>query len=674
MKKGISKNSIRRKIALALTVCMSVGSAGCSKVEVNTEQESVPDLSVSVVSQNDISVSEPVVREKIDDNGQPIRDFDEFVNGEWKKEQEGKEAAVVFQFTETAEELWEGVCAILDEKELEGLSEEDGLYKMITIYDQLADTSDTPERIETFKTYLAQIENARTLDDLYRLYEDDRYAACNTILNCDVANDGWKFMDLTLAPFFLEKEGGKIFETEEQKETFVTILTAFDYSESRARTMVTNLQDINEMIAECRQKEEANESGYVYMNREIFGQKCTTVPVFDILGEQYAGFCPGGFDPRIDEIWITEESIELLNTLYRSENLQKIKDYHMAYAVYLLGAYADPELYKEKYDDDVIDTAKSFITIYADELLVREYMNRNIEDVTLECCDSVLEEVKQSARTIVDDAEWLSLHGKEQARSKILHIRVFYGGDTAVNDYSDMQITENSMENVFSLLASNYRFYMSHRAEQYDAREIFDINDYVVNAFYYGDYNAIVYTTGWLKNFQDNVDLSEEESLGILGTTMAHELGHAYDTNGSLYDSKGEYNPWMSEEEAAAYEEKTQQIADFFDGWETEYGRKIDGELVKDETFADLMAVECCLRILAEKEDPDYDAFFRTYARNRAEYYTEEGLVRALTDTHLPGKERINLVLGQFDRFYETYDIDENSPYYVKEADRLPVF
>jgi predicted metalloendopeptidase len=184
----------------------------------------------------------------------------------------------------------------------------------------------------------------------------------------------------------------------------------------------------------------------------------------------------------------------------------------------------------------------------------------------------------------------------------------------------------------------------------------------------------MVCTPGWLQYVQDAGTDSEEALLGIIGTTLAHELGHAYDPNGSMYNSRGEYEPWMSEEERALYDEKAQQIADFLDGWETEYGLTIDGELVVNETYADLMAVECCLRILAEKEDPDYDAFFRAYAEDRAAYYTEEELEKALTDTHLPGKERINLVLGQFDQFYETYDIDENSPYYVKEADRLSVF
>ena len=116
------------------------------------------------------------------------------------------------------------------------------------------------------------------------------------------------------------------------------------------------------------------------------------------------------------------------------------------------------------------------------------------------------------------------------------------------------------------------------------------------------------------------------------------------------------------------------KIAAFFDGMEVEYGLTLDGDRVKAESFADLMAMECCLRILADKEDADYDLFFRSYARYTAVYYTEDGIKEIVkNDTHLPGKQRINYILGQFDKFYETYEIDENSPYFVPVEKRLPV-
>ena len=51
-----------------------------------------------------------------------------------------------------------------------------------------------------------------------------------------------------------------------------------------------------------------------------------------------------------------------------------------------------------------------------------------------------------------------------------------------------------------------------------------------------------------------------------------------------------------------------------------------------------------------------------------------EVALNVLNDEHLPGKARINGVLGQFDKFYEVYDIDESSPYYVPKDNRIKMF
>ena len=151
---------------------------------------------------------------------------------------------------------------------------------------------------------------------------------------------------------------------------------------------------------------------------------------------------------------------------------------------------------------------------------------------------------------------------------------------------------------------------------------------------------------------------------------LAHELSHTYDTQGIVYDYHGYYEPWMTEDEQAAYLDKIGKVTDFFDGKETDYGLKIDGKLVTNEAFADIMATKCSLKLLEKKENPDYDLYFRTLAKWNACFYTEDSLKEALLDTHLPAKERINYVLGQFDKFYETYDIDESSPYYIPESER----
>ena len=676
-------------ISLALSLVLLAGSAGCAGNS-NTDladsvQEKMSDMPATdvssdsadkpsqAVSTDDASEKEQVVAEKIDDNGKPIWDFDEFVNGEWKREQEAKNVGNVYSWSETQADIRAGVIDIMQNTDRSSLSEDDGLYKVLTIYQQLADTSDNAARLESAKVYLSKVEEAKTPEDLYVLYRDERYALINDLMLFSVESDEHGYISIYLEPND-PWEGNEVFFDEDGAGmVFFAVMGDLGYSKERTREIAENTKTVMRKIGEYWKGIPEDEMFYKTKKQNLVDEGIS-VPFIDILGDRYASFCPKGFNPKLDGFYAIKSSLNFFDELYVPENLQMIKDYHLACAMYNLGTAFDPERYIEYYDTDAEKIAMGVAALYAEELLVREYMARNIESAVIDECEAMMEEVKETARTIIADADWLSVHGKEQARSKIVRMRESFGGDTAVNDFSDVELTDDTFENFISLCVSKDKFIKSQTVNEDEERELFHIDDYAVNAYYVGEYNAIVFTVGWLKNFQDAGCETEEEKLGFAGETFAHEISHAYDPSGSLYDRFGYYEPWMTEEEEAVYKERTGKIAEFFDGRETEYGKTIDGELIKDETFADLMAVECCLRILAKKDNPDYDAFFRAYAEQRVAYYTEEGMEQDILDPHLPAKDRINLVLGQFDKFYEIYDIDESSPYYVKESDRLPVF
>ncbi len=85
--------------------------------------------------------------------------------------------------------------------------------------------------------------------------------------------------------------------------------------------------------------------------------------------------------------------------------------------------------------------------------------------------------------------------------------------------------------------------------------------------------------------------------------------------------------------------------------------------------------MKCILGIAAGKPDFDYDAFFRAYADlwcskmtpYMAAYYAEE-------DVHPLKYLRINVVLQQFDEFYDTYGIEEGDNMYLAPEDRIQIW
>ncbi|MBR6905169.1 MAG: M13 family peptidase, partial [Bacteroidales bacterium] len=93
------------------------------------------------------------------------------------------------------------------------------------------------------------------------------------------------------------------------------------------------------------------------------------------------------------------------------------------------------------------------------------------------------------------------------------------------------------------------------------------------------------------------------------------------------------------------------------------------------EAIADMGGMKCMLAIAAQKDDFDYDAFFRQYAtlwRMQGSYPYLVTLVAQ--DTHPMRYLRINNTLAQFDEFVDFYGITEGDGMYIAPEARVAVW
>ena len=331
--------------------------------------------------------------------------------------------------------------------------------------------------------------------------------------------------------------------------------------------------------------------------------------------------------------------------------------------------YNDIFMYDNEYDFNIL----SSMLWNCHDVICKEYCDRYVDEKDLQDVNSILEDIQNSMRQVISDTEWLSVHGQEQAKHKIFYLETYIAENGYCDDFSEVELSDDPLDNYILLVTSGNDFEISQLNINYKDQKLFGQNLFQENAYYNQNRNSIEVCIGFLEEGSFfNTAQTYEEKLGSLGCVLAHELSHAYDPNGSWYDYDGSLNPWMTDEEYEDYSDRAESIKNFFDGMEIGDGITIDGEKICAETFSDLLGMECCLKILEQMEDPDYDAFFNAYARFSACYYNEDGLKYVVdNDTHLPYKERINYTLGQFDMFYETYDVDPESPYYVPKEKRL---
>ncbi|WP_438836168.1 M13 family metallopeptidase [Streptococcus pluranimalium] len=197
---------------------------------------------------------------------------------------------------------------------------------------------------------------------------------------------------------------------------------------------------------------------------------------------------------------------------------------------------------------------------------------------------------------------------------------------------------------------------------------------HMVNAYYDPQQNQIVFPAAILQAPFYSLEQSSSANYGGIGAVIAHEISHAFDTNGASFDEHGSLNNWWTEEDYAAFKERTDKVVEQFDGIDFA-GGKTNGKLTVSENVADLGGLAAALE--AAKKDADFSAedYFTNFATIWRMKAREEYLQFLLSvDVHAPGKLRTNVQLPNFDDFFTTFDVKEGDGMWREPADRVVIW
>lgn len=197
---------------------------------------------------------------------------------------------------------------------------------------------------------------------------------------------------------------------------------------------------------------------------------------------------------------------------------------------------------------------------------------------------------------------------------------------------------------------------------------------HMVNAYYDPQQNQIVFPAAILQAPFYSLEQSSSANYGGIGAVIAHEISHAFDTNGASFDEHGSLNNWWTEEDYAAFKERTDKVVEQFDGIDFA-GGKTNGKLTVSENVADLGGLAAALE--AAKKDADFSAedYFTNFATIWRMKAREEYLQLLLSvDVHAPGKLRTNVQLPNFDDFLITFDVKEGDGMWREPADRVVIW
>ncbi len=471
-----------------------------------------------------------------------------------------------------------------------------------------------------------------------------------------------------------------------EKQMVSAVLTKCGYTEDEIDEIFAGAIAFEALYAQyCY----TNDDLYLTETTDILNQQIYTYDEFSQLEgvDTYLQSWANWGITDIPQIQIFEKMdyIAHLNDIYSEENLEIIKDYLIAHTAADTISALDKELFyfsldilnelngssgyeaEEKY---AMDSVSSSLGWPLSKLYCEKYVTPEDKENVYNVINDIIEEYK----LMISEEDFLSEETKENAIRKLEGMVINCMYPDTWYDYSELELDGNLLD--MELAINQFATEKSFREFKDPVdREQWDFTPITINAFYYSRNNSINILPGLIGDVLYNDDMEKEEVYAMLGSVVGHEISHGFDPNGAMYDVEGNYTDWWTAEDHEAFEALTAKLVNYYNNIVVWDGFNCNGELVKGEACADMAGVACVLRIAAKDPTFDYDLFFRSYAQlwatNSAENYEH---YLGQYDSHPLAYLRINVVVAQFEEFYETYGIKEGDGMYIAPEERVAIW
>ncbi|WP_428311408.1 M13 family metallopeptidase [Hydrocarboniphaga sp.] len=300
------------------------------------------------------------------------------------------------------------------------------------------------------------------------------------------------------------------------------------------------------------------------------------------------------------------------------------------------------------------------------ESLGQEFVNRSFSPQLKADTLKMAKQVEQAMREDLDQLSWMSDQTKKKAVEKLSTIVNKIGYPDSWRDYSALTIARDDFAG--NVVRGN-RFETQRQLDKIGKplnRGEWGMTPPTVNAYYDPQMNDINFPAGVLQPPLYDAKMDAAPNYGNTGSTIGHELTHAFDDEGRQFDAQGNLKDWWTPADAKAFEERAQCVVDQYSHYVVVDDIRINSKLSEGEDLADLGGLvlgwmawqaETANQRLRPVDglNPD-QRFFIGYAQWACENSRPENLrANALTDPHSPGKYRVNGLMVNMPEFQAAF-------------------
>ncbi|MEW6881852.1 M13 family metallopeptidase [Trueperella pyogenes] len=305
--------------------------------------------------------------------------------------------------------------------------------------------------------------------------------------------------------------------------------------------------------------------------------------------------------------------------------------------------------------------------------------------------DDLLAAYGQSISTL----DWMTDTTREKALAKLATTVTKIGYPSKWRDYSALEVTDSLLANVRAAAQFDNDRAVAKLGTPVDRDEWF-MNPQTVNAYYNPVANEIVFPAAILQPPFFDAEADPAYNYGGIGAVIGHEVGHAFDDQGSKYDGDGRLQNWWTDADRAEFERRTASLVGQYDAYVpaqlgADSSHHVNGALTLGENIGDLGGLSIALKAYdiamkragyaSSTEAPVIEGYtgrqrlLLNWARIWKSKVRDEIAIQYLAiDPHSPSEFRCNGVVKNVDAFAEEFGVVEGDALYLAPEDRVRIW